>query len=109
MTSPTESLPPSAESSAASRSMAQRIDQLEAANRKLKRQGTLLVVITAVLLGIGVALVVTAARRGMPGLVPDVVESHEFVLRDKEGRIRGVWGSDDQGAIRLVLQDHRSR
>ena len=89
--------------------MAQRIDALEEANRKLKRQGTLLVVITAILLGIGVALVVTAARRGMPGLVPDVVESKEFVLRDKDGRVRGVWGSDDQGAIRLVLQAHQTQ
>ena len=89
--------------------MAQRLDALEEANRKLKRQGTLLVVITAVLLGIGVALVVTAARRGMPGFVPASVESREFILRDKDGRVRGVWGSDDQGAIRLVLQDHASR
>lgn len=109
MTTPTEAPAPSPESPTASRAMAQRIDALEAANKKLKRQGTLLLVITAVLLGIGVALVVTAARRGMRGLVPDVVESHEFVLRDKEGRIRGVWGADDQGAIRLVLQDYKSQ
>jgi len=110
MTTPTEPSSASApDSTAASRAFIQRIDALEEANRKLKRQGMLLVVITAVLLGVGLALVVTAARRGMPGLVPDVVESHEFVLRDKEGRVRGVWGSDDQGAIRLVLQDHRSR
>ena len=110
MTTPTEPSSASApDSTAASRAFIQRIDALEEANRKLKRQGMLLVVITAVLLGVGLALVVTAARRGMPGLVPDVVESHEFVLRDKEGRIRGVWGADDQGAIRLVLQDHLSR
>lgn len=109
MTTPSEPTPATTDSTAASRAFIQRIDALEEANRKLKRQGTLLLVVTAVLLGIGVALVVTAARRGMPGLVPDVVESHEFVLRDKAGRVRGVWGSDDQGAIRLVLQDHQSR
>jgi hypothetical protein len=109
MTTPSEPTATPVDSTAASRAFIQRIDALEEANRKLKRQGMLLVVITAVLLGVGLALVVTAARRGMPGLVPDVVESHEFVLRDKEGRVRGVWGSDDQGAIRLVLQDHRSR
>jgi hypothetical protein len=110
MTSPSEpSASPATDPNAASRAFIQRIDALEEANRKLRRQGVLLTVITAVLLGVGLALVVTAARRGMPGLVPDVVESHEFVLRDKDGRVRGVWGSDEQGAIRLVLQDHMSR
>lgn len=108
MTTPSEPTAPTVDSTAASRALMQRIDTLEAANRTMRRQGILLIVITAVLLGIGVALVVTAARRGMPGLVPDVVESKEFVLRDREGRVRGVWGSDDQGAIRLVLQDHAS-
>src|SRR5262245_18862491 len=108
-TPPTEPSASSPESPTASRAMAQRIDALEAANQKLRRQGTVLAVVTAVLLGIGVALVVTAARHGMPGLMPDVVESREFVLRDKQGRVRGGGGSDDQGAIRLVLQDHLSR
>ena len=97
------------DATAASRAFIQRIDALEAANGKLRRQGTVLLIATAVLLGVGIALVVTAARRGMPGLVPDVVESHEFILRDKEGRVRGAWGTDDQGAIRLVLQDHQSQ
>jgi len=106
------SLPPTSTpdpSLAASRAMMQRLDTLEGENRKLRRQGTILMVVTAALLGLGVALVVTAARHGMPGFVPDVVESHEFVLRDSQGRVRGVWGSDDQGAIRLVLQDYRNK
>ena len=94
---------------AASRALIVRVDELEAANRKLRRQGMVLMVVTAALLGLGVALVVTAARHGMPGFVPDVVESREFLLRDKEGRVRGAWGSDEQGAIRLVLQDHRNQ
>ena len=101
---------PSVEGSpAAARALIQRIDTLEADNRKLRRHGTVLLIVTAALLGVGAALVVTAARRGMPGFVPDVVEAHEFVLRDKQGRVRGAWGQDDQGAIRLVLQDHRNR
>jgi hypothetical protein len=78
---------------------------VESENRRLKRQSQLTLVVTAVLLGIGAALIWTAARHGMPGLVPQVVESREFVLRDRDGRVRGVWGQDDQGAIRLVLQD----
>jgi len=104
---PTSPAPDS--SPAAARALIQRIDSLEEANRKLRRQGTLLLIITAGLLGLGVALVVTAARHGMPGFVPDVVEAREFLLRDRDGRVRGTWGSDEQGAIRLVLQDHRNR
>jgi hypothetical protein len=66
-------------------------------------------VFTAVLLGLATALVVTASRHGMPGFVPSMVEAKEFVLRDKDGRVRGAWGQDDEGAIRLVLQDYRNR
>ncbi len=96
-------------SAAAARALLHRIDALEHANQRLKRQGTIVLVLTAVLLGLGAALVVTAARHGMPGFVPDLVEAREFVLRDGQGRVRGAWGSDDQGAIRLVLQDYRNR
>jgi len=92
----------------AARALLHRVEALEQENRTLKRRGMTVLVLTAVLLGLGAALVVTAARRGMPGFVPDVVESHEFVLRDDDGRVRGAWGMDDEGAIRLVLQDHRS-
>ncbi|HEX9892506.1 MAG TPA: hypothetical protein VGA78_01225, partial [Gemmatimonadales bacterium] len=100
---------PAAEPSpAASRAMMHRLDRLEHENRKLRRQGTTMLVVTAILLGVGVALVVTAARHGMPGFVPDVVEAKEFLLRDSEGRVRGAWGSDQDGAIRLVLQGDQS-
>jgi hypothetical protein len=44
----------------------------------------------------------------MPGFVPDVVEAREFLLRDSEGRVRGAWGSDQDGAIRFVLQGDQS-
>jgi hypothetical protein len=86
-----------------------RITALEWENRRLRRLATWVLVIVAVLLGLGAALVVTAARRGMPGFVPEVVEAREFVLRDREGRVRGAWGQDDQGAIRFVLQDAQSQ
>jgi len=86
-----------------------RLEDLETANRKLRRQGMMVLVLTAVLLGLAAALVVTASRHGMPGFVPSVVEAQEYILRDKDGRVRGAWGQDDEGAIRLVLQDHRNR
>lgn len=105
---PPPGTPPPEPSAAAARALLHRVESLEHANRRLRRQGIMLLVVTAVLLGLGAALVVTAARHGMPGFVPDVVEAREFLLRDREGRVRGAWGSDDQGAIRLVLQDHQS-
>lgn len=107
---PTEPTPTSTPSPtpAAAKALLHRVDALETENRKLRRQGIVLMVVTAVLLGLGIALVVTAARHGMPGFVPDVVEAREFLLRDPSGRVRGAWGSDDAGAIRLVLQGDRS-
>ncbi len=96
-------------SSAANRLLMHRLEAVEQENRRLKRQGTILMLVTAILLGVGVALVYTAARRGMPGMVPRVIEAREFVLRDSEGRIRGAWGADEEGAIRLVLQDYRNQ
>lgn len=86
-----------------------RVESLEQANRRLKRQGQVLMVVTAVLLGVAVALVYTAAQRGMPGFTPQVVESREFILRDRDGRVRGAWGQDREGAIRFVLQDARNQ
>ncbi len=87
------------------RALQARLDEVEESNRRLRRQGIILLVATSVLLGLAAALVVTAARHGMPGFVPDLVEGREFVLRDKDGRVRGAWGSDDEGSIRFVLQD----
>lgn len=86
-----------------------RLDRAEREIRRLRRLvvGTLLAV--AALLGVASAIVVVAARRGMPGFLPLVVESREFMLRDADGRIRGAWGFDDEGSVRLVLQDHRTR
>lgn len=96
-------------SSGAVSELVRRLEALEGENRRLRRQGTVMLVITAVLLGLAASIVVTAARHGMPGMVPSVVEAREYVLRDKDGNVRGAWGQDDQGAIRLVLQDHRNK
>jgi len=102
--------PPSAPASTGAVSeLLRRLEALETANRKLRRQGMSVLVITSVLLGLAAALVITASRHGMPGFVPSVVEAREFLLRDKDGRVRGAWGQDEDGAIRLVLQDHQSK
>ena len=82
-----------------------RVEYLERDNRRLRRLSIGSLGVTAVLLGLATALVVTAARHGMPGFIPDVVEAKEFLLRDANGRVRGAWGFDDLGAARLALQD----
>jgi hypothetical protein len=89
--------------------LVRRLEALEGENRRLRRQGIITLVVTAVMLGLAASIVVTAARHGMPGLVPAVVEAREYVLRDKDGQVRGAWGQDDQGAIRFVLQDNRNK
>ena len=97
--------PPTAPSSGAMHELLRRLSELEADNRKLRRQSYGTLVVTAILLGAAASLTYTAARHGLPGFVPDIVEAREFVLRDHQGRVRGAWGEDDQGSIRLVLQE----
>jgi hypothetical protein len=102
---PTPPTPAAAALSPAEHQLVRRIEGVEQENRRLKRQSQMTLVVTAVLLGVAAALVWTAARHGMPGFVPQVVESREFILRDREGHVRGAWGQDDQGSIRFVLQE----
>lgn len=85
------------------------LEELTRENRRLRRQANGTLVVVALLLGLAAALVYTAASHGMPGFVPQVIEAREYLLRDSEGRVRGAWGSDAEGAIRFVLQDHRTR
>jgi len=58
----------------------------------------------ALLLGLATALVLVAARHGLPGTVADVIEARQFMLRDKNGTIRGSWTAADDGSMRLQLQ-----
>jgi hypothetical protein len=69
--------------------------------------GTLVSV--ALLLGLATALVVVASRHGLPGTVADVVEAHQFLLRDRNGAIRGSWATADDGSMRLLLQTPGSK
>lgn len=98
---PPETAPPSGEPV----DLRIQMERLERDNRRLRRLSVGSMIATAILLGLAAALVVTAARHGMPGFVPDVVEAREFLLRDGNGRVRGAWGFDDLGAARLTLQD----
>src|SRR5215204_7812246 len=86
------------------RGMTIRTAELERENRRLRRiwMGTLVSV--ALLLGLATALVLVAARHGLPGTVADVIEARQFMLRDKNGTIRGSWTAADDGSMRLQLQ-----
>ena len=81
-----------------------RIEEQARENRRLRRlwMGTLVSV--ALLLGLATALVIVSARHGLPGTVADVIESREFLLRDKTGAVRGSWATGDKGSMRLQLQ-----
>jgi hypothetical protein len=88
------------------------VRRLEAAERliaDLRRRMTYVLVGVAILLGLTAAVIYLAGRHGMPGMVAQVVESREYVLRDGSGQVRGAWGVDAAGATQLVLQDRDTR
>ncbi|HJR17561.1 MAG TPA: hypothetical protein VJ808_11960 [Gemmatimonadales bacterium] len=91
------------------RGMTIRTAELERENRRLRRiwMGTLIAV--ALLLGLATALVIVAARQGLPGAVANVVEARQFLLRDKSGAIRGSWSAADDGSMRFLMQTPGSK
>ena len=84
--------------------LVRRLEGVEQENARLRRMSMFTLVGMALLLGLAAAVVWMASRRGMPGLVPDVVEGRQFVLRADDGTVRGAWGFGDDGALRLVMQ-----
>ena len=91
------------------RPLAQRLYEVERECRRLRRLSVWLLGIVGVLLGLGVAMVFISARHGVPGTVAEVVAARQFVLRGRDGKIRGIWGTQDDGSVRLVLQDAQAR
>ena len=91
------------------RNLMRRLDATERENRRIKRLSLASLIAVGVLLGLAVALVYISAQHGMPGLVSDVVESRQYLLRDDEGRVRGMWGTAEDGTVRLVLRDESGR
>ena len=86
-------------------SVAARLDAVERDNQRLRRLSLSLIAITAVLAGLAIALMFVASRYGLPGSTAQIVAARQFVMRDVDGKVRGLWGTDDKGAVRLVLQD----
>ncbi|MGH7525159.1 MAG: hypothetical protein ACREMX_00485, partial [Gemmatimonadales bacterium] len=89
--------------------LANRLDHVEREYRRLRRFTIFLLVGGGVLLGLAVAMVAVSARYGMPGTVAEVVAARQFMLRGEDGAIRGLWGTEDDGTLRLVLQDPTER
>ena len=85
-----------------------RLDELERDNRRLKRYTTTMLVVIALVLGLGAALVFYSGKVGLPGS-PQTVSAQQFVLRDGKGTIRGAWGVGDDGAVRIALSDGKGR
>jgi hypothetical protein len=85
-----------------------RLEQLERDNRRLRRYTTITLVVTAMVLGLGAALIWYSVRSGLPGS-PLTVSARQFLLRDSRGTIRGAWGLGEDGAVRLVLSDDGGR
>ncbi len=109
MTTPHDSGSPTNETESLVRSVMRRLDATERENRRIKRLSIASLLAVGILLGLAVAMVYLSAQRGMPGSVSDVVESRQYLLRDSEGRIRGVWGTAEDGTVRLVLRDANGR
>jgi hypothetical protein len=89
--------------------LSHRIDEVEREYRRLKRINMSLMVGIAILLGLGVALVSVSSRYGVPGTVADLVAAKQFVVRGDDGVVRGIWGTAEDGTIRLMLQDSAAR
>ncbi len=99
--------PPATE--AGMRAVMHRLAELERETGRSKRLSLTSLVLVGVILGLAVAMVYLSAKRGMPGTVNSVVESRQYLLRDANGVVRGVWGSAEDGTIRLVLRDAAGR
>jgi hypothetical protein len=85
-----------------------RLDELERDNRRLRRYTNAMLVVVAMVLGLGAALIWYSVRSGLPGS-PNTVSARQFILRDNKGTMRGAWGLGDDGAVRLVLSDGKGR
>jgi hypothetical protein len=90
-------------------SIRSRMDAVERNSRRVRRLGTFMMIAVAVLLGVMTAIIVMAARRGLGGPVAPVAEANRFVIRDAQGRVRGVWGVTKDGGAHIVMSDSMGR
>ncbi len=89
--------------------LAERLENLERDNRRLRRYGTMMGVGLACLLGLTIALFLYSGRLGLGGAVPENIAARQFTIRDSRGTVRGSWGLGGDGTIRLLLSDAAGR
>ncbi len=89
--------------------MAERLEQLERDNRRLRRYGGMMLVGLACLLGLTIALFLYSGRLGLGGAVPENIAARQFTIRDPRGTVRGSWGLGGDGTVRLLLSDAAGR
>lgn len=89
-------------------SILHRLEHLERDNRRLRRYAATMLVVVAMVLGLGAALIYYSVRSGLPGS-PHSVSARQYVLRDAKGEVRGAWGLGEDGAVRFVLSDASGR
>jgi len=87
--------------------LGRRLDELEKENRKLRRQGALVIGLGAVMLLATALLLVSVVSSA--GRVHEVLEAQRFVVRDTEGFARAVIGMSPDNSSRIVLQDRDGR
>jgi hypothetical protein len=85
-----------------------RLDELERDNRRLRRYSATMLLVVAMVLGLGAALVFYSGRAGLPGS-PNSISARQYTLRDSKGVTRGAWGLGEDGAVRFVLSDAGGR
>jgi hypothetical protein len=82
-----------------------RLEKMEREVRRVRRLGTFLLVSMAVLLGLAAALIFVAQKARVFDRAEDLVVARRYVLRDYEGRIRGIWETTNEGAAQFIVAD----
>ncbi len=82
-----------------------RLEKMEREVRRVRRLGTFLLISMAILLGLSGALIFVAQKARVFDRAEDIVVARRYVLRDYEGRIRGIWETTNDGAAQLILAD----
>lgn len=86
-----------------------RIEEAEAETARVRRFGTVLMVVGAALVGLMAMLIFVGWPSGMGVFTPDVVQARRFVIRDGGNHPRATWSVGEDGASQIVLNDSAGR
>ena len=80
-----------------------RLEAVERQNRRMKIVGAVVLVL------VGAGLLMAQAKPGKRVVEAQKVEAEEFVLKDRGGKVRGLWGVLSHGTTTLMLVDKTGR